>query len=189
MTGAGDQQGRWEPSPSDLTYDAVHRDALQRDPDEVFRFVWQNRRALGLCEPAQTVVNAIRPCLRVDEDGFTLRETVADYVQILTVRAGELASIPIPHRRGRIHTPKGLSPRATVRLLGGGALVFDEFSKLKYHIRNSLLNPRKQTARLQHLHDAGFFRRRRQVRGLAALHLKGVRPELPASSVEPDRWP
>jgi hypothetical protein len=185
--GAGDRCGCWEPPDGPLTYDAVHRDALQCDPDEVFRFVWQNRAALGLCEAAQTVVSAVRPCVRIDEDGFTLRETVADYVQILTVRAGELDSIPTPRHKGRIRRPRGLPLGRTVRLLGGGALLFDEFGKLKYHIRNSLLNGRKQTPRLQYLYDAGFFDRRPHG-GLGALHLKGLQPEMPAARREPNRW-
>lgn len=198
--GSGDDFGRWEPpevprsrgrikrAPT-LSYGSVHRDALQRDPDEVFRFLWENRRVLGLCESAHTRVAAVRPCLRVDEDGFTLRETVADYVQILTVRAGELESIPIPGRKVRIRKPRRLASGKVVRLLGGGALLFDEFGKLKYHIRNALLNPGKQTKRLQHLHDAGFFDRRTRTRGFAALHLKGMRPELPAATRESYPWP
>jgi hypothetical protein len=198
----GDEAGRWEtpeqkmptrlkrsgkPAPA-INYGQIHRDALQRDADEVFRFLWENKHVLGLCESAHTVVASVRPCLRVDEDGFSLRETVADYVQILTVRANELEGIPIPGRKGRIHKPKGLSPGASVRLLGGGALLFDEFGKLKYHIRNSLLNPRKQTKRLQHLFDAGYFNRRLGQRGFAALHLKGLRPELPCARREVDSW-
>ncbi len=79
-----------------LDYSFVHREALQRDRDEVFRFLWDNREALGLCDEAYTEVGGVRPCLRVDVDGFTLRETVADYVQILTVRADELETIRIP---------------------------------------------------------------------------------------------
>ena len=61
-----------------LNYSFVHREALQRDRDEVFRFLWDNRVALGLCEQAYTEVCNVLPCLRVDQDGFTLRETVAD---------------------------------------------------------------------------------------------------------------
>lgn len=200
--GRGDEAGRWEPPEelgrarrrrkhgvAALDYSAVHRDALQQDRDEVFRFLWENRRTLGLCEPAHTVVASVRPCLRVDEDGFTLRETVADYVQILTVRAGEVESIAIPDSKARIRRPRGLSPGKTVRLLGGGALLFDEFGKLKYHIRNSLLNPSKQSRRLEYLHKVGFFDRRAGVRGLAALHLKGMRPELPSATREANPWP
>jgi hypothetical protein len=200
--GPGDEAGCWK-SPERVaaararksgkaapavSYSSIHRDALQRDPDEVFRFLWENKQVLGLCDSAHTVVAGVRPCLRVDEDGFSLRETVADYVQILTVRAGELEAIETPDRAGRIRKPKGLSPGASVRLLGGGALLFDEFGKLKYHIRNSLLNPRKQTKRLQHLYEAGFFDRRSAQRGFAGLHLKGLQPELPASRREDGAW-
>ena len=197
--GTGDQVGRWEPpeirraSQSSrepllkLDYSAVHREALQRDPDEVFRFLWENRGVLGLCTEAYTVVAGVRPCLRVEQDGFTLRETVADYVQILTVRAGELEDLELTGQKGKLRKPKGLSPGKTVRLLGGGALLFDEFGQLKYHVRNAVLNPAKQNRRLQHLYDAGFFDRKRE-QGFASLHLKGMRPELPATR-EADPWP
>jgi len=142
---------------------------------------------LGLCTEAYTVVAGVRPCLRVEHDGFTLRETVADYVQILTVRAGELDDLELSGQKGKLKKPKGLSPGKTIRLLGGGALLFDEFGQLKYHVRNAVLNPAKQNRRLQHLYDAGFFERQRE-QGFASLHLKGMRPELPATR-EADPWP
>lgn len=197
--GSGDQQGRWEPPQIrsakqskrqpllTLDYGSVHRESLQRDPDEVFRFLWDNRGVLGLCEEAYTVVSGVRPCLRVDEDGFTLRETVADYVQILTLRAGELHNLNLSGQKGKLKKPKGLSSEKTVRLLGGGALIFDEFGQLKYHIRNAVLNPAKQNRRLEHLYKAGFFEGQRQ-EGFASLHLKGMRPEVPAASLEADSW-
>jgi hypothetical protein len=184
----GKESGRWEPPPSGLDYTSVHREAMQRDPDEVFRFLWDNRVALGLCEQAYTTVGGVRPCLRVDQDGFTLRETVADYVQILTVRADELETIEIPGTRKRIRRPEGLQDWRNVRLLGGGALIFDEFGQLKYHIRNAVLNPDRQTARLAHLARAGFFVTRRAARGFATLHMKGARPELPAVTREAQSW-
>ena len=162
---SGEESGVWEPPLSqkekkegkDISYCFVHREALQRDRDEVFRFLWDNRSVLGLCDQAYTAVGGVRPCLRVDQDGFTLRETVADYVQILVVRADELDNIEIPDGRGRIRKPPGLQRWKTVRLLGGGALIFDEFGHLKYHIRNGLLNPKRQARRLKHLVESGFF--------------------------------
>lgn len=184
----GKEAGRWEPPPPGLDYTLVHREAMQRDPDEVFRFLWDNRVALGLCDQAYTAVGGVRPCLRVDQDGFTLRETVADYVQILTVRADELETIEIPGTRKRIRRPEGLPDWRSVRLLGGGALIFDEFGQLKYHIRNAVLNPDRQTARLKHLADSGFFETRRAARGFATLHMKGMRPELPAVRREVQSW-
>jgi len=198
--GSGDQFGCWEPPqilrakgasrrrPLEISYDQVHRDSLQRDPDEVFRFLWENRAVLGLCEEAYTRVAAVRPVLRVDEDGFTLRETVADYVQILVLRAGELQDLKIPGKGKRIRPPTGLPGETVVRLLGGGALLFNEFGQLKYHIRNALLNPERQTRRLEHLHASGFFDVRPAERGFAALHLKGMRPELPPVTREAQPW-
>ena len=187
------QQGRWEPPllaasrgargrPAELNYRFVHREAMQRDRDEVFRFLWDNRGVLGLCDEAYTEVGSVLPCLRVDQDGFTLRETVADYVQILTVRADELAS-------QRIEKPAGLPDWRQVRLLGGGALVFSEFGTLKYHIRNAVLNPARQTRRLRHLFNAGYFDGdNAPARGFAELHMKGIRPELPSMTRERTPW-
>jgi hypothetical protein len=176
-------------SARELDYNFVHREALERDRDEVFRFLWQNRRVLGLCDEAYTAVGAVRPCLRVDQDGFTLRETVADYVQILTVRADELHSIVIPGRTERIVKPDGLDDWKQVRLLGGGALIFDEFGRLKYHIRNAVLNPVRQTERLRHLHAAGFFDRTDGgTTNFAALHMRGLRLDQPRATREGARW-
>lgn len=186
----GGERGRWIPRPEGLTYTFVHRDALQRDRDEVFRFIWDNRGAdrLGLCEEAYTEVGAVQPCLRTDVDGFTLRETVADYVQILTVRADELETIKTPNGK-RIRRPPGLDDWQTIRLLGGGALLFDEFGHLKYHIRNAVLNADRQSARLAYLARTGFFAAdRRGERGFAALHMKGLRPSLPAVTREKRPW-
>ena len=127
----------------------------------------------------------MRPCLRVDQDGFTLRETVADYVQILTVRADELDSIQIPDSSKRIRSPPACPTGGTVRLLGGGALIFDEFGTLKYHIRNAVLNPDRQTRRLKHLFNAGYFDGdNAPARGFAELHMKGMQPELPSMTRE-----
>ena len=151
--------GRWRPRPETLNYSFVHRESLERDRDEVFRFIWDNRAALDLCDQAFTQVGGVRPCLRVDADGFTLRETVADYVQILTVRADEIETIRIPDTKRRIRRPPGLDDWQTIRILGGGALIFDEFGHLKYHVRNSVLNPKRQSERLAYLARAGFFDR------------------------------
>ena len=51
-------------------FDRTRFESLTRDPDEVFRFIWENRHALGLSEGAYTRVLSVRPCLRVAPDGF-----------------------------------------------------------------------------------------------------------------------
>ena len=174
---------------AELNYRFVHREAMQRDRDEIFRFLWDNRGVLGLCEEAYTEVGSVLPCLRVDQDGFTLRETVADYVQILTVRADELGSIKIPNSSQRIVKPAGLPDWRQVRLLGGGALIFDEFGTLNYHIRNAVLNPARQTRRLRYLFNAGYFDGdNAPARGFAELHMKGMQPELPSMTRERTPW-
>jgi hypothetical protein len=85
---------------------------MQRDPDEVFRFVWENRKVLGLCEDAYSRVQSVRPCLRIGPDGFALRENVAEYIQMITLRASEL-------QRLKIKKPNGMPRTKEVTLYGG----------------------------------------------------------------------
>jgi len=89
-------------------------------------------------------VQSVRPCQRVGADGFLLRETVAEYFQRIDVRAEEL-------KRLGIGVPKGMPTRRNVTLYGGGALIFDEFCRLKFHVRNKILNAERQTRRLRYL--------------------------------------
>jgi hypothetical protein len=142
--------GVWEPPDCKLVYDRTHFEPMQRDRDEVFRFIWENRKALGLVENAYTLVQSVRPSLRLGPDGFVLRETVAEYVQRLDIRASELVKL-------RIEKPDEMSPETQITLYGGGALVFDEFSGLKFHARNRILNQRRQAERLSFLDRYGFF--------------------------------
>jgi len=148
-----DANGMWQrPAPTeDYYYERTHFEPMQSDPDEVFHFIWENRRKdhLDLDPNAYTRVESVRPCIRVAEDGFTLRETVAEYVQILKVFAHEL------HELG-LKQPKGLPDDVQIYLHGGGAVIFDEYGHLKYHVYNRVLGT-KQDARLQYLTDAGFF--------------------------------
>ena len=146
------EPGVWPPPAVELDYTGANHEAMQRDPNEVFRFLWQNRRPLGLLEEAYVRVGSVRPCTRVNPDGFVVRETVADYVQVLPLRAGELARLP-----GRIRKPSGMPDRVAVTLYGGASLIFDEHGKLKYHIQNALLDGPRQTARLRHLWRTGYF--------------------------------
>ena len=44
-----------------------------------------------------------------------------------------------------------------VTLYGGNAMIFDQFGRVKYNIGNSLLNTKRQQARLNYLWDCGFF--------------------------------
>ena len=142
----------------ELSYDRAHFEPMQRDPDEVFRFIWENRDRLGLTENAYSQVQSVRPCVRVGDDGFTLRETVAEYVQILRLMPNELEAA------GYTRPPLALLPEdREVFLHGGGTLVFNEWGRLKYHVHNHLSNFAKQSERLRHLAQTGYYLQRRPV--------------------------
>jgi len=150
---ANRQDGAWDPPPREveLGYQGLHFEPLQRDPDTLFRFLWENRDALGIDRDAFTRVTSVRPCLRVSNDGIVLRETVVEYVQTLRVFAGELEALGI-------RKPDGLSGQTFLSLYGGGTLVFDEFGRVKFHIGTGVRSAR-QSARLQSLYDRGAFNR------------------------------
>jgi hypothetical protein len=149
--GDGSEIGIWEPPDCVVNYERVHLDSIRYDRDEIFRFLWENRIPLGLDRDAYTRVLSVRPATRVNpDDGFVLRETVAEYHQILNVVAAELKHLGISK-------PADMPADQQVTLYGGGALVFDEFGRLKFHIRNRLLNPERQTLRLAYLWQRDDF--------------------------------
>src|SRR6185436_2677337 len=88
------------------------------------------------------------------DDGFVLRETVAEYYQQLNIMGDEL-------KQYGIKIPPEMPAGNTVTIYGGGSLIFDEFGRVKFHVRNRILNPERQTRRLQHLWDYGHFTDRR----------------------------
>jgi hypothetical protein len=149
------EPGAWAPASGlELSYERTHFEPMVREADEVFRFVWENRKPLKLYETAFTKVLSVRPCLRIAPDGFALKETVAEFYQVLRLRTDELRTL-------RIELPEGTLPDdTTIALYGGGTLIFDEFGRLRFYIHNSLDNPERQATRLEHLASRGFFRRR-----------------------------
>jgi hypothetical protein len=167
--------GCWESFGRPVSYRNLRAEALRRDPDEAFRFIWENFEALKLAREAYTQVQAVHPVARVAPDGLIVRETVVDYLQILAVRGHELGTLGL--RR-----PEELPTGKEVRLYGGGVLVLDEFGRLKYSIGNNVANVARQQARLDYLAKVGFFEYRSDQdfsRGFfARLHLARAR----------DRW-
>jgi hypothetical protein len=155
-----DEPGVWLPPKEDLAvwpqgkfnHENTHFESLTRDREEVFHFIWQNRRALGLVEGVFTKVLSVRPCLRVAPDGFFLRETVAEYVQIVELEARELGRI-------KIERPDGMPLDTPVTLYGGAVLIFDEYGRVKFSINNRLDNQARQTRRLKYLWEYGHFDR------------------------------
>jgi len=159
--------GSWEACNAQLTYDRSHFESMMRDPDEVFRFIWENREELKLEEHAYTKVTSVRPCLRIGPDGFALRETVVEYIQMVTLQAQELQSFDPP-----IGKPEGMSADEEVTLYGGASLIFDEYGRLKYQVLNRINNSSRQTPRLKYLWKYGYFATKDTEENLfARLHL------------------
>jgi hypothetical protein len=151
--GTPSEPGIWEaPREGEFSYGRTHHESMQRDPDEMFRFIWDNRKALRLYEGAFSRVLSVRPCLRVGPDGFALRETVAEYMQMLVLEARELKSLGI-------EIPRDMPGDQEVKLFGGGALIFDEYGRLKFHVRNRINDPERQKQRLKYLWKFGFFKK------------------------------
>ncbi|HYO90766.1 MAG TPA: hypothetical protein VEQ40_03990, partial [Pyrinomonadaceae bacterium] len=145
---SGPEPGIWEPPECALRYDRIRLDSMLRDQDEMFRFIWENRKELGIEEDAYTRVLSVRPSVRTNpDDGFVLRETVAEYYQYLRLQAFEVKHLGI-------RTPLDMPDKQEVILYGGAALIFDEFGQLKFNVRNRLLNPSRQTNRLKHLWES-----------------------------------
>jgi hypothetical protein len=145
---SGPEPGIWEPPDCPLRYDRIRLHSMLHDSNEMFRFIWENRKALGLDDEAYTRVMSVRPSVRTNpDDGFVLRETVAEYYQLLKLQALEVKHLGI-------RTPPDMPLGQEVILYGGAALIFDEFGQLKFNIRNRLLNPIRQTNRLKHLWTA-----------------------------------
>lgn len=143
--------GSWEPPKTSFNYGHAHFEPMRWDREAVFRFVWENRQALGLVEKALMKVESVRPVVRIGPDGFALREVVVEYFQLLDIRADELGQIGL-------RTPSGMQPGQNVRLYGGGTLVFDEFGQLKFNIGNGL-NSKRQNEHLEEMWRRGAFRR------------------------------
>ena len=151
QAGETDVDGTWKRCDVELIYSRNHYDSMLRDPEEVFRFVWENRKTLKIDEDSYIEVQSVRPSIRVGPDGFVLHETVAEYIQILTLQADELK------RKLGITPPKRIDAQRRVRIFGGGALIFDEYGQLKYQIANRIENTKWQQARLDYLAETGFF--------------------------------
>src|SRR3546814_13138204 len=103
---------------------------MQRDPTAVFRFIWENKVALGIERNAFTRVTSVRPVVRVSNDQSILRETVVEYIQRLNVYSSELATLGIKK-------PEGMPGNRLISLYGGGTLIFSEYGLLKFHIGRS----------------------------------------------------
>ena len=136
-----------------LAYSRSNAEALTRDRNECFRFLWENREALGISERGYTEVVSIDTSLRIDPDGIPFRETICQYIQLGHFFGSELMTLckikPLP---------EGFTTTSSADLLGGGVVVFDQYGRVKYHIANDLLDGSRQQRRLEYLRDTGQLR-------------------------------
>ncbi len=156
-----------------LSYSGLHQEAMRRDPDEMFRFIWQNRYALRLHPEAYSRVLSIRPCRRLAPDGVPVQETVVEFYQIWEPTPTELRLLGLTAADSG-----GDDDLGELKLYGGGTLIFDDFGRLKYHIHNSVRNIEQQRARLTYMLNSPL-RRVAATRRFAELHrLRAADPSL-----------
>jgi hypothetical protein len=133
-----------------LDYGSLHLDELKNDPDEVFRFVWENAAALDIKTRYYLAVETVEPARRVGPDGFVVYETAASYVQLLDGSVAALAKLA-ESQGEKLEIPPGLDPTTHLQIQGGGALIFDEFGRAKFHQRKSIFGWKRQGDRLAYL--------------------------------------
>lgn len=180
------KDGFWEKPPEGLDYSRVRFESMKTEKDEVFRFIWDNREALNLRDGAYTEVLTVRPCVRTGVDGFVVHETVAQYYQVARLTPEEMKEVGVrPPREYLTLLDEAAKERAkkteshdgdnddhndksapsqddteielgTTPLYGGGVLIFDEYGRVKYWIRNDVFG-RAQTERLAYLWNEGLL--------------------------------
>lgn len=137
----------------ELTYSRSNSEALARDPEEAFRFLWENRRLLWECddprrigERSYTEVVSVDTSLRIDPDGIPFRETICQYVQTARLFGAEVQTLAAIKP-----LPEGMTTRSRATLMGGGVVIFDQYGRVKYHIANRLADAPRQRRRLEWL--------------------------------------
>ncbi|MEO0530030.1 MAG: hypothetical protein AAF266_05550 [Planctomycetota bacterium] len=128
----------------------INHHAMMSNPDEMFRFLWENRHALGISDAYYTRVTSVNPTVRIGPDGLLLQETLVEYVQSAKLTDAELV------RRGFCR-PDEFPPGAKMDIYGGGLLIFDARGTLKYHIRTYLDDRRAQNERLRYMRGYGLL--------------------------------
>src|SRR5262249_6818269 len=129
-------------------------------------------------------------------DGFTLRETVAEYYQVARLTPKEFLKLKIKLPKGWAEELKQYRSASQARkakalgdgetgssgidddelvtpLYGGGTLLFDDYGGLKYWIHNDVFGDR-QSPRLEYLYGAGLLRVGRGGARLSAARLSAV---------------
>jgi hypothetical protein len=160
-------------------YERMNFAALRSDPDEIFRFVWENADVFGIPREYRLHVESVEPSIRIGPDGLIVAEVVAAYVQSLELTAAELEG------RG-VTLPPGLAADTQLQIWGGGVLVFDQFGRAKFHQTKALDDWGRQERRLAYLvgqqlvdHDEryGFTFSIPKGQRFAALHMSNRRAD------------
>ena len=138
-------------------YERFNFAALRSDPDEVFRFLWENDELLGLNLDFETSIESVQPAIRVGPDGFVLQETVVTYVQHVRGPIAELERLSrnramrYGRTKARLEVPDDIDPATILDIWGGGVLIFDQFGRPKWHQHKPLFDWDRQSRRLLHL--------------------------------------
>ncbi|MEA3054173.1 MAG: hypothetical protein QOG72_3076 [Sphingomonadales bacterium] len=132
-----------------ISYASTNFESMLRDKEEVFRFIWENRVALGIEVRGVIEVESVRPSVRQGLDGFFLKETIVTYIQRADLFGAEVGAILSCDR------PEGLPTTQRITAFGGGVLVFDQYGQIKYHITHRLNDAKRQFARLEYLWETG----------------------------------
>ncbi|WP_457101146.1 hypothetical protein [Microbacterium sp. P5_E9] len=130
-------------------YLGINQVSLRSNRDEVFRFLWQNALRLDVPTNYFTSIESVLPTQRIGVDGLIIAESVATYVQMIEMTAGEFVRI------SELPLPDGVKPTTLVQLFGGGTLVFDQFGRLKLHIYKRIDDWRRQRRRIEYLQASG----------------------------------
>jgi len=208
-----DPPGVWHALPEEPKYDRVRFESMRTDKDEVFRFIWDNRDLLRLRARAYTEVLSVRPTVRIGRDGFTVRETVAQYYQVARLTPDEMASQGITAPEEYLKALKQADKRGdgdadhhqaadadaadngdetasnVTPLYGGAVLIFDEYGRVKYCVRNDVFHPR-QTELLDYLWKEGILRTGKKGSWLRPMNLASVHllRAVSARSSQSERW-
>ncbi|MDR6955497.1 hypothetical protein J2X65_004877 [Ancylobacter sp. 3268] len=134
-----------------LIYARSNFAAMMRNRDEFFRFLWENREALGVNHRAYTEVVSIDMASRIGPDGLALHETVCQYVQRVDLFGAEFKSVL------GAELPEGMATTDRLTAHGGGVVILDQYGQVKYHISNPVFDGERQRARAQYLMDAGLL--------------------------------
>ena len=110
-------------------------------------------------------IASVRRSSRQGPDGFQLRETICEYVQVASIFGAEARTAL------GIERPEGMPSTQRITAYGGGTLVFDQYGRIKFHVEHRLDDGPRQSARLAWLWENGLLDQPRDARGqFAAIH-------------------